>query len=472
MARDRRKKRAKTKINRNAPCTCGSGKKYKKCCGSAIAKSSPLWQLRQLEKEFEKYNKLELVSLLSSLQICPENHSQLLRLESASRVACKSENIDNISIEPINLSNILKTYIPSQGFIGIQEDPIEGLFTDNIIYFGGNYTVYGGLSHVDSFIVQNLLKTIFYNSKKLPKVFVNSVFAAATCLLNLSNEIAKRNNQYRYMESPDRWREDIIVPDMDTMQKLSNLTVFSKKEVEELISIDYDFIKPFVIPIGHEALNNEDIIKNPLIMAPFVEVNNNIVAALPGSLMGALIHFIWVKSQQFGVTDILLKKLIDRLWIGININLDMMNFKPNGLDIPSWEWDIGKEAIFEIDSDKLAYVLFITDDLSDFKIDEPYGIWDPIRYNDLVDERCEFISKWLTEGENPHCNELLVMVIIGQVGRFGSFGLKELPEKVHSILMLADELDVVAKTRECDNLSLWKFSKALDTLDHPIMASF
>ncbi len=25
----------KTKVGRNAPCTCGSGKKYKKCCGAA-----------------------------------------------------------------------------------------------------------------------------------------------------------------------------------------------------------------------------------------------------------------------------------------------------------------------------------------------------------------------------------------------------------------------------------------------------
>ncbi|MDH3723790.1 MAG: SEC-C metal-binding domain-containing protein, partial [Desulfobacteraceae bacterium] len=26
-------KRAEKKVGRNAPCPCGSGKKYKKCCG-------------------------------------------------------------------------------------------------------------------------------------------------------------------------------------------------------------------------------------------------------------------------------------------------------------------------------------------------------------------------------------------------------------------------------------------------------
>lgn len=29
--------RAQPKIGRNEPCVCGSGKKYKKCCGSASA---------------------------------------------------------------------------------------------------------------------------------------------------------------------------------------------------------------------------------------------------------------------------------------------------------------------------------------------------------------------------------------------------------------------------------------------------
>ncbi len=32
--RSSRKRRLKTKIGRNDPCPCGSGKKYKKCCGS------------------------------------------------------------------------------------------------------------------------------------------------------------------------------------------------------------------------------------------------------------------------------------------------------------------------------------------------------------------------------------------------------------------------------------------------------
>ena len=32
-------KRANPKIGRNAPCPCGSGKKYKKCCGGQNAKN-------------------------------------------------------------------------------------------------------------------------------------------------------------------------------------------------------------------------------------------------------------------------------------------------------------------------------------------------------------------------------------------------------------------------------------------------
>ncbi|MCY3928778.1 MAG: SEC-C metal-binding domain-containing protein [Acidobacteria bacterium] len=29
--------RSQAKVGRNAPCPCGSGKKYKKCCGAPVA---------------------------------------------------------------------------------------------------------------------------------------------------------------------------------------------------------------------------------------------------------------------------------------------------------------------------------------------------------------------------------------------------------------------------------------------------
>jgi len=34
---------ADTKTHRNAPCPCGSGKKYKKCCGAKIATEKTFW---------------------------------------------------------------------------------------------------------------------------------------------------------------------------------------------------------------------------------------------------------------------------------------------------------------------------------------------------------------------------------------------------------------------------------------------
>ena len=49
--------------DRNQLCPCGSGLKFVKCCGGALAKSSPLWQLEKLEKSFKKYNNFRIVSL-------------------------------------------------------------------------------------------------------------------------------------------------------------------------------------------------------------------------------------------------------------------------------------------------------------------------------------------------------------------------------------------------------------------------
>src|SRR3990172_4342969 len=88
-------RRNKEKIGRNDPCPCGSGKKYKKCClGKALMPSPrlPSSELDGLRVEFAKYDQLELIATLGGLQVYPENHSHLIRLEVASRIACSFKN--------------------------------------------------------------------------------------------------------------------------------------------------------------------------------------------------------------------------------------------------------------------------------------------------------------------------------------------------------------------------------------------
>lgn len=472
MTTRRRKRKQKINSDMSQLCPCGSGLKYTNCCGGDLSKSSQLWQLEKLEKSFKKYNKLELVSILGGLQLCPENHAQMLRLETASRIACKNKNESNKQINPKNLFYSLKANLPFNGIIGMLEDPSEGLFTYNIMFPNSNYTVYAGLQHIEPLVLQNLVDVIFHLKDEFPEQFMAIIYFSVNSMLNLVNEIANRNSQYRYSSSQDRWRKDVKVPDIDKLHENANKVIFTKKEIEDLTSNSYNSITPFILPLGHQKFKNEDPLKNPLFLSPMIEINDKIVVALPGMISGTLRHFILFQSQQFGVMNLLLQGLKDKMWFDINKYLDMMSFENILLDLPKWENLSPEEGIFRIDSDKIAYVLFIMDDLTDYNLEEPRGTWDSNYYSKMARKRCEFIVKWLTEGNTPNYKEVLTVVIFGQIGRYGPISMKKLPDHSRTISMTFEELKVIAETRECDNLTLWKFAGALDSFDHPLVGSF
>ena len=433
-----------------------------------MPKYSPL---KQLEKFFEQYNKLELVSSLGGLQTRLENHSQIFRLEIATLLACKN-SIGTEHIDPDNFKETINNHLSSKGPIGIQEDPSEGLFTDNIMFSDGNYTVYSGLCRTEPLVVQNLLNVIFLFEDDFPKNFRLFVYASATCLLTLSDEITKRNNHLRYSTSPNRWREDIKIPVNGELNKISKSVIFSQKKLETSIPIDPNCLIPFILPIGHHFFSVDNFLMNPLFRYPIVKIGDKHVVALPGSITATLRHFILIKSQQYGVTDLLLEKLRDKMWFDIIRYLDMMSMEFLDIDLPSETVDFSyREDVFRIDTDKLCYVLLITDDLTDYNLEEPFGTWDSTKYGEFIDERCEFITRWLVE-TIPDCNEVLILIIFGQIGRYGSIQITKQPLNSLMIHMTYEELGVLAQTRECDNLTLWKFAKAVDSLNHPIFASF
>lgn len=87
--------------------------------------------------------------------------------------------------------------------------------------------------------------------------------------------------------------------------------VFTKKEVDEILSkhgLTNRFLTPFIIPVGDYAFAEPSVTNNPLTLLPLVEIEDNIVVALPGSIVSCLRHFIWVAANRYGAVFILVKK--------------------------------------------------------------------------------------------------------------------------------------------------------------------
>ena len=475
-------RRNRKKVGRNDPCPCGSGKKYRKCClGKALLPSQnpPSTDLANLKVEFANYNQLELIATLAGLQVYPGNHSHAIRLEVASRVACSIKNGGTRRVDPDQLQNTLNKYLPTNGSIGMAEDPPENLFTENVVFYGGNYIVYPGITEGGSFILHTLFDSIVHQGEDFPKKFTAIVSATSLSLLALSNKVARRMSHSRYMDSPDTWRENVEVPVRSQTSKLCSAVKFTKQEIDTLLQpmgLNSTFLTPFITQAGDRRLMEERLTRNPLFMRPLVKVDNKIILALPGSIAGALRHFIWVTSQRYGLRQALAKKFRETLWMDVQEDLRLMLFKRVDLDLPAWEQNLPiEEGIFRIDTDKLAYVQLVVDDASDYTEDEPYGTWQLDGLSEKIGARHEAIAQWLTGGNRPYCRDVFIITVLGMIGRSIFFGIKKQPDNSRILLISDGDLETITQLRDCDNLALWKYAGAkerlLDSTHTPVFST-
>ena len=464
-------KKNKTKIGRNDPCPCGSGKKHKKCC---IDKFDSQFQipsslgLDKLKKELEDFDQLDLIATLGGLQIYKKNHSCALRLEVASRIASSIKNRGKKKLEPNHFEKIINKHLPAEGAIGLMEDPPENLFTENIVFHGGNYVVYPGIEESECFILRNLFQTIFHKRNDFPDEFKKIVKSVSISLLTLSNWVASRLGHSRYLDSPDIFHEKIEVPNKHNIRMLSNAVTFTKQEIDNLLKecrLDYDFFRQFIIQAGDPSLLEEDPEKNPLFIRPLVDVYNNLVLVLPGSIISALRHFILVISKKYGTCGLLANKYREILWENVQECLRLMLFENIDIKLPPREENLPiEEGIYKFDTDKLAYIQLMADDASNYSEDQPHGMWELNNLPGKVDLRNDAIAQWLTKGKNPYCQELFIISILGRIGRYILFGLKKQPKNARVLLLSAEDLEAFIRLRDCDNLTLWKYTKAHEKL--------
>jgi len=462
------------KIGRNEPCPCGSGKKYKNCCLSQNLLSSSeliLPVFDNLKSEFAQYNSLDLISALAGLQLWSDNHSHLVRLEFATQVACAITSQGDGKIDEKQLTEVLNKFMPPDGIIGEQEDPPENPFTENIVFHGGNYIVYPGINAGGSFALRKLLKTIFQFGGDIPKDFKEVVKWSTICLLTLSNEIAKHMGHSRYMTSPNQWREEIQMPASEQMAVARHTVVFTEEKLYSLLGQTVlTYLSPFVSRVGSKRFSTRNPQQNPLWTQPLVKLDNNIIVSLPASIVDSLRHFIWVFSERYHIRKQLAQKFRDVLWADINECFRLMLFEPINIELPPIADEIPmKEKVYRIDKDKLVYVQFIADDATDYKDDEPNGIWNLDTHLDTIFVRRKTIIDILVSQVNQLCDEVLFIAIIGGIGRRYSFTLERTYRKTRFLHMSAENLETITQMRNSDNLTLWKYAGALKRLQDIVL---
>lgn len=450
------------KIGRNDPCPCGSGKKYKHChlnmkdgnFGSSQIKVIPVNSLTQLVL---KYNSVQILGLLASLQLYPINHGRNFRFEQLCRETLL--NFDPKDQKPLATWEMLKTIIENYTFGASQEDPLSNAFTETAIFENGNYIVYPGIFEGHTDLLNLITECIFLRKNTLNTDFVEKIRNAVGLLLYMSDSVAQEIKQVSYIYQ-EGTTENIEFPDYNTAIQYTDAVYYSKESLEKvckLFGYDISIIDDFCIEPTDKDLKEDDPDKNVVNLKPIIKVDNDIILYMPTGILNSLINYVYIKAKEYDCYDELMELINERQfqlslyslhftgWISTDIKL------PNTENMPKI-----KEAVFQFDNQKLAYISYVEPGaLNDFADSgQQMGDLEKI-YVDRTNQVVEYLSTLNKE----QTYNIFCLYILGETNQDCYFPWFELSNGNYSLALKFRELLTITQAPEANTLTLWKFAK-------------
>jgi len=467
------KKHSSSKIGRNDPCPCGSGKKYKKCClfKSEHSKSnsqdseSNSSEMGAYEAFLNNYDQSHLLSIIAALQLIPKNHGKNVRFEMLAKdIVAKGLTNSN----PIPYHELVGFFQKNIKFHHL-EDPVTSFFTENVIFYGGNSIVFPGINHNGTRILNHYLESIFKRKTRLTNEFKKEIHDGVTVILQLSDALAYRAGLTRWMFEDDNERA-IRVPDKNELEGLINAVTFTKEDIESLLeayNLPHSAFQQFVVNPDNPDLQEEDETKNPLLTQPIFQDGENYVFALPSVVVNCLVEFIQRKSEELGCKVQLFETYFEHQWNRTRELAYKIGWKETDISLPTASpSSTVYESVFEFDNDKLAYLCLLTNNVispSDSQTESTQENSSTKKRSETSfspQARANVVLQYLESLKATEGFRYFTVFIIGEAG-FDFYFLWDKPKDGNQTIgLIFGDLEKIALSQGIDKLTLWKFAKA------------
>lgn len=449
------------KTGRNDLCPCGSGKKFKKCCigkisNKIVTKKKPTSEFEKIIKSFDK---IDLLKTNAALQLLPINHGKNVRFEIFARDVITNSEEEKLKVTYSSLTTFFKNNFTSHYL----EDPISSFFTENVIWFYGDFTVFPGLNLNGTKILNLFLESIFTQKNNLPESFRIEVRDGVMMILAMTESIAITAglNRYEYEEFTD---SRIQLPGETKLNHLKESVVFDNEhlsKITEHYGVDINALNHFVADPNDPNFQNDDPDKNPLLLQPIIKNGESeFIFALPTASVNCLTHFIRKQAIEKSCLPRLTNLFGNHQWNEAKQLLQETGWRETDIKLPETELGL-RESIFRFDNDKLAYVCFIAsngieDSTETEEIPEQEELQETLLPHEIRNKEVIDFLKDLN-GSDPY--RYFTLNIIGEDGQ-DMFFMYGKPESSNEVLTLKyGELEKLVFADILDGLSLWKFAK-------------
>ncbi|MFN7609868.1 MAG: hypothetical protein ACK5QX_02865, partial [bacterium] len=310
-----------------------------------------------LEQLVNDYDKTESLRAIAALQLLPENHGKNLRFELLLKKIVAEGQSSKKRISRNKLQQFFKANFRSY----YMEDPVSAFFTENIIFFGGDFTVFPGINSHGTVLVSAYLEAIFTFDNDIPTNFKDIIYDGVQCMLSLSNEVATKASLKRYIfQRPTK--NAIKVPDRKLYDRLRESVFIDQKTIEVLSErhrFNVNALEYFTVDPTKDDLSDDDPDNNPVAVKPLVKHENGVILINPGASLNAITEFILAQSRQLNYFSQLLNVLYQRQWHRVKHLLHDIHWHETNITLPVANNLLAEEAVYRFDNNKLAYVCFV-----------------------------------------------------------------------------------------------------------------
>lgn len=454
------------KIGRNDPCPCGSGKKYKNCClrkddaqvyfDDQSITPFPVASLNapQIKAYFKTHDTSEILDYLIALQLTPDNHGKNMRLERMAQLAIHTMGQGD---EPID-TKVLKHLIDEEYEFDVMEDIPMNMFCENVVFFGGNYLFFPGLSTHATELFCAMTETIYNNRKKVfSEEFKQSVFKGVILLLEFGNAIAHRAGIMGMTRGSEEHHKLISEPaNLLTygMPEDLLLNVFSSKGVTK------DVLDAFVLDIDNPKLLAEDIDENPLLYKPIVRYDGCCYFIGVNNQGPAINNYILKQAKEYGCLKYLVEETQYSIWMRIGMACSEMIHWSTSLTDEYLNTDARyNEALFEIDTNWIAYVTYAKDVETDVAID---GLSKLVKWN--LDSRLKSTLSNIRKDPRYKDYHILTLVLYSSMGESFLLTMNKQPDTDYLLTFSAFEFLQLVQTEKWEPMSLVRFARTVDAM--------
>jgi hypothetical protein len=414
-----------------------------------ITAEKPLKKISDTENYIKSHESKHLLNEIIGMQLLPENHGKNIRLEKLAELTLKNLNNSHPGENDILQASLRKDFSYDS-----LEDPTENLFTENVIFFGGNYVVFPGIASHPVDIFRHLSHIIFNTPVELPDEFRSQVYQGLHLLLYIGNWLSGKTSLKGNLDVSETSGFLVSNPVKADFS-------FSPADLIEIckeIKIDPKIINDFIIAPDDERLQNDDPEFSPLLLYPIITIEERYYYLLISNQVQTLNEYIFRLASQFDCQKDLMFAYRDELWAAAQYSLYQMGWQATDIPFESFGDDNApKEGIFHFDQNKLSYVVMDTPlSIPDF-LENPFSKDHP----PSILDRIETIMADLKSRPELSEHQFLVLYLHDAAGRNFFSSERKPAEREQRLAFSVHDFVTLAKGEAWERLSLWKFAKAL-----------